>query len=258
MILYGKPIFINTTDKTNFKITAKQLEEKITSKTKILILNSPSNPTGAIYSKKELEEIGEVLKDSNILVFSDEMYEKIIYTNQPFTTTAEISQDMYNRTITINGLSKCVAMTGWRFGYLATPRLDIIKAMIKLQGQSTSNINSITQYAAITALDGSSNNDIEKMRNEFKKRRDYAYKEFNKIEKIKCTNPNGAFYLFVNIERITSNSMECCSKLLEKKGVALVPGEAFGLKGYFRFSFATNLELIKDGINRIKDFIKEY
>ena len=223
----------------------------------MLILNSPSNPSGAIYTKEELIQIGKVLKGTNILIFSDEMYEKIIYDDNSFTATASINDDMFERTITINGLSKCVAMTGWRFGYIATVKEDIIKGMIKLQGQCTSNINSITQYAAITALNGSADEDIQMMKKEFQIRRDVALKEFNKIKGVKCVSPKGAFYLFVNIEDITNDSMKFCSSLLEEQGIAVVPGIAFGLDGHFRFSFATDLQSIQEGIRRIKTFIEK-
>ena len=253
----GVPVFIQTDDTTGFKVTANQIKKAITSKTKILILNSPSNPTGAVYSRQELEDIGKVLEGTDILVLSDEMYEKIMYDDLKFTATAQVSEDMFQRTITINGISKSVAMTGWRFGYMATPKKEIVKAMIKLQGQVTSNVNSITQYAAIAALKGDADSDIEMMRKEFEKRRDVAIKDFNAIEGISCIEPHGAFYLFVNIKEITNDSMKFCEELLANKGVAVVPGLAFGTEGYFRFSFATDLETIQDGIRRIKEFVEE-
>ncbi len=253
---YGVPVFIDTNEASSFKITAEQLKAAITPKTKALILNTPSNPTGAIYTKDELIAIGKVLEGTDILVWSDEMYEKIIYDNQNFTSAASISEDMYQRTITINGLSKAVAMTGWRFGYIATPKTEIVRAMIKFQGQVTSNVNSVTQVAAISALRGDADSDIEMMRIEFEKRRDYAVKAFNEIEGVSCFNPNGSFYLFVNIKNINENSMKFAADLLEVKGVAVVPGLAFGTEGYFRFSYATDLQSIKEGIRRIKDFIE--
>jgi aspartate aminotransferase len=253
----GVPVFIETDDSSDFKITAKQLKEAITPKTKAMILNTPSNPSGAVYSREELEEIAEVLKGSDILVWSDEMYEKIMYDGKEFTAAASISEDMYQRTITINGLSKAVAMTGWRFGYIATPKVEIVKAMTKLQGQVTSNINSITQHAAIPALQGDADADIEMMRKEFEKRRDIAVESFNAIKGISCVSPQGAFYLFVNIKEISSDSMKFAADLLEEKGVAVVPGLAFGMEGYFRFSFATDLASIQEGIKRIKDFIEK-
>ena len=252
----GVPVFLETDESSDFKITATQLKDAITPKTKILMLNSPSNPTGSIYTKDELLAIGEVLKGTNIIVLSDEMYEKLIYNGKKFTASAEVSEDMYNRTVTINGLSKSVAMTGWRFGYVATPDIKLAKAMSKLQGQVTSNVNSMTQYAAIVALEGEANKDIEMMRVEFEKRKDYAVKAINDIEKLSCFNPDGAFYLFINIKKFSNDSMKFCADLLESKGVALVPGLAFGMEGYVRLSFATSMENIKDGINRIKDFVE--
>ena len=253
----GIPVFIETDESNGFKITAKQLKESITSRTKVLLLNTPSNPTGSIYSKNELIELGKVLEGSDIIVFSDEMYEKIIFDNKEFTAAAQVSNDMFKRTVTINGLSKSAAMTGWRFGYLASPKKDLIKAMIKLQGQCTSNVNAITQHAAIVALDGGADETLKMMNTEFEKRRNVALEKFNNINGLSCYKPDGAFYLFVNIKELSNDSMDFCAKLLEKEGVAVVPGLAFGAEGYFRFSFATDLESIVEGINRIEKFVKE-
>lgn len=252
----GTPVVIETDDTSNFKITAEQLKNAITPNTKILLLNSPSNPTGAVYSREELEAIAEVLKGTDILLFADEMYEKIMYDGKKFTTCAEISEDMYQRTVTINGLSKSVAMTGWRFGYIATPNVDLVKAMIKLQGQVTSNVNSITQWAAIPALMGEADETIEMMRVEFEKRKNIAVQSFNEIEGLSCVEPDGAFYLFVNIQGVTNDSVKFCEELLEQKGVALVPGLAFGTEGYVRFSFATDTASIVEGIKRVKEFVE--
>jgi aspartate aminotransferase len=180
-----------------------------------------------------------------------------MYDGTKFTATAEVSEDMFERTITINGLSKSVAMTGWRFGYLASPKVEIIKAMIKLQGQVTSNINSITQHAAIAALEGKADETIEMMRGEFEKRRNVAISKLNAIKGLSCVKPDGAFYLFVNIKSFTNDSVRFCADLLEKEGVALIPGLAFGTEGYFRFSFATDLKSIEKGIKRIEKFITE-
>ncbi|MBT6107517.1 MAG: aminotransferase class I/II-fold pyridoxal phosphate-dependent enzyme, partial [Campylobacteraceae bacterium] len=202
-----------------------------------------------------LTAIADVLKDTNITVISDEMYEKLVYGDAEFTAVASISEDMLNRTITVNGLSKSVAMTGWRFGYAACKDQGLMKAMKKLQSQSTSNINSITQSASITALDGSADTDIESMRVEFEKRRDLACELMNNINGLSVSKPDGAFYLFVNIKEITNDSMEFSKGLLEDVGVAVVPGVAFGLEGYFRLSFATDEATIKDGISRIKKFV---
>jgi aspartate aminotransferase len=253
----GTPVIIETDDSTEFKITAEQLKAAITPNTRALILNTPSNPTGSVYTKEELIAIGKVLEGTDILVWSDEMYEKIMYDGKEFTSAASVSEDMYQRTITINGISKAVAMTGWRYGYIATPKKDLVKAMIKLQGQVTSNVNSITLQAAVTALDGSADADIEMMRVEFEKRRDVAIEQFNAIKGLSCVKPDGAFYLFVNIKEAYDDSLKFASDLLEEKGVAIVPGDAFGLPGYFRFSFATDLASIEEGIRRIKEFVEK-
>jgi len=199
--------------------------------------------------------LAEVLKETNILVISDEMYEKLVY-GEKFVATASISEDMLNRTITVNGLSKSVAMTGWRFGYCASKIEEFNKAMIKLQSQSTSNINSITQKAAIPALLGEADDEIETMRKEFEKRRDYVYEEFNKIEGLSAAKPLGAFYIFVNHKEISEDSMDFALRLLDETGVAVVPGVGFGSEGYFRFSFATSMENLEEGIKRIKEFVK--
>jgi aspartate aminotransferase len=184
------------------------------------------------------------------------MYEKLLYDGSTFTATASISQDMYDRTVTINGLSKSVAMTGWRFGYLASANKELINAINKLQSQSTSNINSITQYAAITALNGDVDGEIESMRVEFEKRRNLACDLLNKIEGLSVVKPSGAFYLFVNIKQVENDSMKFCKELLEEVGVAVVPGLGFGMDGYFRLSFATDEKTIIDGIGRIEKFVK--
>jgi aspartate aminotransferase len=253
----GVPVIIDTDDSSAFKITPNQLKAAITPKTKMLILTTPSNPTGAVYSKAELEAIAEVLKDTKILVASDEMYEKLTYDGE-FISTASISDDMFKRTITINGLSKSVAMTGWRFGYMAAYDAELIKATKKLQSQSTSNINSITQYAAIAGLDGSADEEIEMMRKEFIKRRDEAVELFNNIDGLSVLKPDGAFYLFVNIKEVSNDSLAFSQELLKSKGVAVVPGVGFGSEGYFRFSFATGIASIREGITRIEEFVKEY
>ncbi len=253
----GESIIIETQDEDGFKITAKQLKNAITPKTKMLILTSPSNPTGAVYTKEELLALGEVLKGTDITVVSDEMYEKLIYDGE-FTAVASVSEDMFKRTVTVNGLSKSVAMTGWRFGYLASANDELIAGMKKLQSQSTSNINSITQKAAIAGLNGSADEDIEMMRKEFQKRRDLAAKLLNESEHLSVLSPAGAFYLFINIKKISNDSMQFCKDLLSQKGIAVVPGVGFGSEGYFRFSFATSEDNIIEGVKRIIDFCDEY
>lgn len=250
----GTVVEIMTDDASGFKITPKQLKAALTPKTKMLILTSPSNPTGAVYSREELTALGKALEGTNVIVASDEMYEKLIYDGE-FTSAAAVSDDMFQRTVTINGLSKSVAMTGWRFGYMAAANTELIQATKKLQSQSTSNINSITQKAAIAGLNGDADADIEAMRVAFKARRDEAVKLFNEVDGLSVLSPAGAFYLFVNIKEISSDSMEFCKGLLEEQGVAVVPGIGFGSEGYFRFSFATDIESIREGIKRIAAFV---
>ncbi|DAB33012.1 MAG TPA: aspartate aminotransferase [Sulfurospirillum sp. UBA11407] len=254
----GIPVYIDTDDTTEFKITPEQLKSAISDKTKAIIINTPSNPTGSVYTKEEIIALGEVLKGTDILVCSDEMYEKLMFDGTVFTSLASVSEDMYKRTVTINGLSKSVAMTGWRFGYLATPNKELSKAIKNLQSQSTSNINSITQKAAIPALLGEADADIEMMRQAFERRRDLAIDMFNDIKGLSVVKPNGAFYLYVNIKNLMNDSVQFCKELLEQKGVALVPGAGFGTEGYFRFSFATDEASIIEGIKRIKDFVENY
>ena len=253
----GKNIFIQTSEATDFKITPKQLKDAITSKTKALILTTPSNPTGAVYSKAELQEIAKVLKGSNIAVISDEIYEKIIYEGA-FTSVGGLDSDMFERTITINGLSKSMSMTGWRMGYLACSDAKLVKMMANLQSQCTSNINSITQKASIIALSGVLDSEIESMRDAFLQRRNIAYEMINKIRGLSVLKPQGAFYLFINIQklpRFNGDSMEFCKQILQDKGIAFVPGSAFGMDGYVRMSFACSKERIVQGIERVKDFI---
>jgi len=254
----AKPVIIETSDRGGFKIDAMQLKAAITPKTKMLILTTPSNPTGSIYSRAELEALANVLKGTNIIVVSDEMYEKLVFGKNEFVSVASISEDMYQRTITVNGLSKSVAMTGWRFGYLASASKELISKMVSLQSQSTSNINSITQKAAIVALEGKVDDEIEIMREAFEARAQEATRLFNEIDGISVLKPDGAFYLFVNIKDITNDSMSFCKELLAKYGVAVVPGIGFGSEGYFRFSFATDMVSIREGIRRIGKFVQEY
>jgi aspartate aminotransferase len=257
LVLYcgGSVVEIQTDDTSGFKITPEQLKNAMTPRTKMLILTTPSNPTGAVYSKEEIIALGEVLKGTDIIVASDEMYEKLTYEGE-FTSVASVSDDMFKRTVTINGLSKSVAMTGWRFGYMAAANTELIKATKKLQSQSTSNICTITQKAAIPGLDGSADADIAMMKEAFIARRDEAAKLFNAVDGLSVVVPDGAFYLFVNIKKITNDSMSFSKELLAEQNVAVVPGIAFGTEGYFRFSFATDIESIKEGISRIETFVK--
>ncbi|WP_027327498.1 pyridoxal phosphate-dependent aminotransferase [Helicobacter pametensis] len=250
------PIFIPTTQEQDFKITPQSLRDSITPRTKLLILNSPSNPTGSLYTQAELEALGEVLKGSDIWVISDEIYEKLVY-EDGFVSLASLSSDLLERTITINGLSKSSAMTGWRMGYLASKDSTLLSCIDNLQSNSTSNINSFTQFASIRAfkLDA----EIKAMRDEFRARRDIAHKLCSSIPSLSLNCPKGAFYLFVNIQqaaRFGGDSMKFSQALLEEQGVALVPGVAFGMDGYVRMSFATSIEMLIKGLEKIDLFLQ--
>lgn len=253
----GKPVFIETCESAGFKITPEQLKAAITPRTKILSLNHPTNPTGAVYSKDEIAAIGEVLKGTDIIITSDEIYEKLTY-GIPFVSVASVSEDLFNRTVTINGLSKCGAIPGWRFGYTASPMNELNAAMKKLQSQSTSNISSIVQAGAIPSLLGETDADIEAMRRKYEARRDVAVELVNQIPGLSVKSPDGAFYLFINCSAVEKNSMKFCSRLLEEGKVATVPGVGFGMDGYFRISFATDMDSIKKAIARISEFVKNY
>lgn len=255
----GKPVIIQTTEENQFKITPKQLKEAITPKTKLFVLNTPSNPTGMVYTKEELEAIAEVLKGTNIWVVSDEMYEKLIY-GVKFFSAAAVNDDMLKRTISVNGLSKSVAMTGWRIGYLASKDKQLIKLMDNLQSQCTSNINSITQKASVVALKGEVDSDVEEMRVAFEERMRFACKAINAIRGLSVCEPQGAFYLFINLSELPAyrqDSMKFVQDLLKSEGVALVPGSAFGMEGFARLSFACSLEQLQEGIGRIERFVKD-
>lgn len=254
----GVPVFIEGEQSRGFKITPQQLKKAISPKTKLLMLNSPSNPIGSIYTKDELLALANVLEGTNIIVLSDEMYEKLRYDNTEFTAFASLNEDALKRTVTINGLSKCTAMPGWRFGYMASKIPELNKAVKKLQGQSTSNISSITQYAAIPALLGEADKDIELMRIEFEKRRNKALELLQDIQGLSVYKPEGAFYLFINIKEIESDSMLFCQRLLEQEKIALVPGIGFGMDGFVRLSYATSLDNIVKGLERIKHFCQNY
>ncbi|OCX42332.1 aspartate aminotransferase [Campylobacter ornithocola] len=254
----GTPVFIEGEAKNGFKITPEQLKQAITPKTKVLMFNSPSNPTGAIYSKEEITALAKVLEGTKIVVLSDEIYEKLVYDGE-FCAFAQVSEDALNRTVSINGLSKCGAMPGWRFGYMASKMSEFNNAVKKLQGQSTSNICSIIQHAALPALLGKADGDIEMMRQAFLKRRDIACEILSKSEKLKLEQiPQGAFYLFISCKEIDNDSMRFCKRLLEEQKVALVPGIGFGMEGYFRLSYATNEKDITEGCEKIVEFVKNY
>lgn len=250
----GKNILVSTSKESDFKMTSEMLQKSITPRTKMLVLTSPSNPTGMIYSRNEIEELYEVIKNTNIIIVSDEMYEKLVFDGS-FCSIASVNEDLLQRTITVNGLSKSVAMTGWRIGYLASKNKDLVKLMENLQSQCTSNINSITQKASLIALNGEVDKEIEEMRLAFLERCNFVFNQINQIERLSAIKPQGAFYLFVNIQETGLQSFEFSKQLLEKYGVALVPGIAFGMEGYVRLSFACSMQQLKDGVERIKEFV---
>ncbi|MCK5051501.1 MAG: pyridoxal phosphate-dependent aminotransferase [Candidatus Cloacimonetes bacterium] len=253
------PILLPTRAASNFKISAEQLEEALESLSnpKALILNSPNNPTGSVYNRKELEKIAAVCIKHNIMIISDEIYEKLIYDGKKHFSIASISDEVREHTVLINGVSKAYAMTGWRLGYAAGPA-DIIKRAARIQGHTTSCVNSITQKAAIVALnecDGS----VAEMREEFQKRRNFLVDELNKIPNLKCRLPRGAFYAMPNISYYIHNNklgikncVEMCEYILREYKVAIVPGSAFGADKYVRFSYATSMENIEEGLKRFK------
>ncbi|MDC0059532.1 pyridoxal phosphate-dependent aminotransferase [Pelagibacteraceae bacterium] len=252
----GTPKIVKCSEKNNFKIIPDELKKNITKKTKWIIINSPSNPTGSGYTQKELEALGEVLKkNKNVFILSDDIYEHITYDDFKFYTIAQI-KELKDRTLTMNGVSKSYAMTGWRIGYGAGPK-DIIKAMAKLQSQSTTNPSSISQAAAVEALNGTQ--DFIKTRAEsFKERRDFVIKYLNNIKGLSCLKPNGAFYVFPNCQKLLGTKLKTdkdfVEKLLEEALVAVVQGSAFGLDGYFRISYATSMDNLKKALERIKSF----
>jgi aspartate aminotransferase len=258
------PVIVETFEEDDFMLRPEELKKRITSRSKAIILNSPSNPTGFIYDEKTLQEIAEIALSHGLYIISDEIYEKLIYDGHKHLSIALLGEEVKERTIIVNGLSKAYAMTGWRIGYAAGPT-EIIKAMTNIQSQSTSNPTSIAQKAAVTALQGPQDC-VEKMRSEFEKRRNYLVEELNKIPAISCKMPKGAFYVFLNIKEILSKkvgsfeintSIDLSFYLLEKAQVAVIPGSAFGAEGYIRISYATSMKNLTKGIERIKKAIEE-
>ncbi len=253
----GSPVIVEAGIDSGFKMTAQMLENAITAKTRMLVLNSPSNPTGTAYSKAELMALGEVLlKYPDILVVTDDMYELIVWNEEGFCNILNACPDLYPRCMVFNGVSKAYAMTGWRIGYAAGPA-DIIKAMKKIQSQSTSNPCSVSQAASVAALNGD-HSCVKDMLVEFKKRHDYVVKSLNAIKYISCVESDGTFYSFPNIQGFIdsrddlTNDVDAANLLLDQAGVALVPGSAFGAEGYMRISFATSMENLEDAMARIK------
>jgi len=258
----GNPIIIKCSENENFKITPEKLKNSITSKTKWLILNSPSNPTGSCYSENEIKSLAKILiENKQVHILSDDIYEHITYGKFNFFTIAQINE-LKDRTLTMNGVSKSYAMTGWRIGYGAGP-VEIIKAMAKIQSQSTTNPSSISQAAAVEALNGPQNFIMERSK-EFQERRDFVVKSLNEIKDLSCINPDGAFYVFPNCSKclnkkdkkgkLLKTDTDFVESLLENNGVAVVQGSAFGLEGYFRISYATSMQNLKNALKRISEF----
>ena len=255
----GVPVIAEAGQESNFKLTPEVLEASITDKTRLFFINSPSNPTGILYSKEELAALGKVLlKYPKIVVATDDMYELILFDNpdkNKFTNILNATPELADRCVVLNGVSKAYAMTGWRIGYAAGP-VELIKGMKKIQGQSTSNPTSISQYAAVEAIAGDQSV-IDPMIEVFKERHDYVVKAFNEIDGVECIESDGTFYSFPNVEGLiarvdgVSNDAELAEHLLEKTGVALVPGSAFGLAGHIRLSYATSMENLVKSVERI-------
>ena len=261
----GSPIVLNTSQDNNFKFSPVELENVITPRTKILILNYPSNPTGSTFTETELIKISEIVKKNNLIVVSDEIYDKILYDGIKHTSFIQISDEIKEHTILVNGVSKTYSMTGWRIGY-AAGNSDVISAMSNLSGQSTSNPTSISQKAAQEAFSGDQN-EVIKMINEFELRRNYICNELNKIYGIKCSIPDGAFYVFPDISSFfgkrykdieINNSVDFTNFLLNEARVAVVPGIEFGSDKNIRISYATSIVDIREGVKRIGDVISKY
>ena len=251
----GKARFLKTAPEHHFKITPQDLKRNINEKTKILILNSPSNPTGAVYTPKELEQLAAICVENKVLVVSDEIYEKIIFDNQKHVSIAALGKEIYDLTITVNGLSKAYSMTGWRVGFLGGPP-DIVQAISRLQDHSTSNPTSISQKAAVAALKTESDFSIKSCQ-EFQKRRDYLVSRLKECEKIDYVLPGGSFYIFCGISKTGMDSFTMASRLLDEELVALIPGNSFGRDDYVRISFATGLKQLESGMDRIKRWLEK-
>jgi len=260
LLAEGEPVIVECLAEADFKLTATQLEQAITPKTKMMFLNSPSNPTGMAYTADDLRALGEVIrKHPNIVVATDDMYEKIMFDGKKFATFAEVNPDLIDRTVTLNGVSKAYCMTGWRIGFCAAP-VELIKAMSKIQGQSTSNPSSVAQKAALAALQGPTD-ELDKMVRTYETRRTWLVSALNAIDGMDCISPDGAFYVFPSITawlgkttpeglKLTDDVM-VCEWLLDAAGVALVPGTAFGSPGQIRFSYAVAQETLEDAVSRV-------
>lgn len=253
----GKPVFLNTSKDNGYKLNREELEKALTSKTKAFIINSPNNPTGTIYTKEELYDLAKFAEENNLIIISDEIYEKLIYDNEKHISIASLSPYAYKNTIVINGFSKSSAMTGWRIGYAAANK-EIIKLMTSIQSHTTSNTCSVTQYAALEALNGPKD-ELLKMVKVFEDRKNFMVKLLKGLKDIDIIEPKGAFYVMVDITKYLNDdikdSLEFSKELLEKEKVAVIPGIGFGLEGYIRLSYAISKEQIEEGIERIKNFL---
>lgn len=260
----GVPVFVETSKENNYKYTISDLEKAITDKTKAILINSPNNPTGTIYHEEELLEIANFAKKHNLLIISDEIYEKLIYDGEKHISISALNEDAYERTVVINGVSKTYAMTGWRLGYVASSE-KITKLMTSIQSHMTGNANAIAQYAAIEALNGPVE-DLNNMIKEFENRRNFMICKLEKLNEISIIKPSGAFYIMVNIgaylnttfkEQTINDSMDFAKVLLEEEKVAVIPGAGFGLDNYIRLSYATSMDIIENGIDRISTFLSK-
>jgi aspartate aminotransferase len=248
------PIFVQTKEENGWKLTAEEFENAMTPRTKMIILNSPCNPTGAVYTREELQAIANVAAEEEILILSDEIYEKIIYDNTKHVSIASLGKEFYDLAITVNGFSKSYAMTGWRLGYLGAPE-PIAKAIDSIQSHSTSNPCSFAQKGALAAIKGDQQ-PVNDMRDEFNLRREYMVERFSKIPSITFVRPQGAFYVLVNVSKFGLTSQNFADRLLSKANVAVVPGIAFGDDRTLRFSYATSMDVIKKGIDRFEEFCR--
>ncbi|MEG3902731.1 pyridoxal phosphate-dependent aminotransferase [Microcoleus sp. B4-C5] len=250
----GKPVIVRTDASTGYKITPELLSGAITPKTKLFVLNSPSNPTGMVYTPAEIKALAEVIVDRDILVVADEIYEKIIYDDAQHVSIGSLGKEIFDRTLISSGFAKAYSMTGWRIGYLAGP-IELIKATNTIQGHSTSNVCTFAQYGAIAALE-SSQESVETMRLAFAERRQVIFELLDAVPGISCIKPDGAFYMFVNISKTGMNSLEFCDAFLEKQQVAVIPGIAFGADDHIRLSYATDLGTIKKAVERLDKFVR--
>ncbi len=252
----GTPVIVETTAEGGFKITPEQLRQVITPRTRIFVLNSPSNPTGMVYTPEEIKALAEVVVENDIYVVSDEIYEKLLYDGAEHFSIGAASPEAYDRTIISSGFAKAYSMTGWRVGFLAGP-VDLIRACITIQGHSTSNVCTFAQYGAIAALEGSQA-PVEEMRQAFAQRRQYMLDALNAIPGLTCPKPDGAFYLFPSIQKTGLTSLEFSEALLTQHQVAVVPGIAFGANDCIRLSYATDMETIKIGMERLDRFVRSH